>query len=667
MANPRKFSEKIALLNQKEAQETAAFEAIMREVSDVTSRVASASSSVGASPTGSGVPDAPLSVKSAGASPPQSSGKHLHINLGNQFRAGGSLPNVNNNANCANDTKEHHPSQHTGAVHSIDLKTALSNLEEMQHNSMINRNSERGRHMGIGPVRPRPMEKRHDTSPYSGVSYLPLPDTWRRTNSDSALHQSANEACQSTTTIPHRRDQHNFNSSSNNDNRETHYGSIERPRSSCEMPRVPGINICLSSQPPGQQIPIGNNTGSLPDLSNVHFPSPLHTPLDQEDQSSSTHFSNSPQTSSPTNLSPTSLAQAGRLSLSQDHNPPSAQNHLSVPVNSRFLQAFKQGVALENSTSTSQQDLQNYSQQTAPQPPPSISHSPAGHYIYQQQPHSPVPPQSPKTSQSQQSQQQQQHQHQQTQQLNSLDSYRISQTVNRPSPQSSPSLTVQGSPLSYSNNPSAPPSPTGHPGPPTLASDGIDQNNYVINQAQAAALQQDFEQFTMDWPKFAQQLMELGCTWTTQIEMDTPVSANTIGSYIGSPNHTTSYAQNDMINVGGELGSGDGGYFSTSPQVAFQPTNTSTTTAQQLTPQTPNTPTIILTDFSGADDLTNPEFVKDLGTAMMSDFDPELFPTDDALRQGLGQIDVDGLQMLTDPTVVISDPSAEAHFRLDRL
>ncbi|XP_014605072.1 PREDICTED: CREB-regulated transcription coactivator 1-like isoform X3 [Polistes canadensis] len=654
MANPRKFSEKIALLNQKEAQETAAFEAIMREVSDVTSRVASASSSVGASPTGSGVPDAPLSVKSAGASPPQSSGKHLHINLGNQFRAGGSLPNVNNNANCANDTKEHHPSQHTGAVHSIDLKTALSNLEEMQQHSMVYRSNERGRHMGVGPVRSRPMEKRHDTSPYSGVSYLSpsLPDTWRRTNSDSALHQSANEACQSATTMPHRRDQHNMNSGSN-DNRETYHGSIERPRSSCEMPRVPGINICLSSQPPGQQIPIGNNTGSLPDLSNVHFPSPLHTPLDQEDHTSSTPFSN---------------------------------NHLSVPVNSRFLHACK-GVALENSTSTSQQDLQNYSQQPAPQPPPSISHNPAGHYIYQQQPHSPVPPQSPKTSQSQQSQHQQHQQHQQQHQqhqqqhqqhqqqhqqhqqsqLNSLGSYRTSQPVNRPSPQSSPSLTVQGSPLSYSNNPSAPPSPTGHPGPPTLTSDGIDQNSYVINQAQAAELQQDFEQFTMDWPKFAQQLMELGCTWTTQIEMDTPVSANTIGSYISSPNHTTSYSQNDMINVGGDLGSGDGGYYSPNPQVGYQPTNTSTTTAQQLTPQTPNTPTIILTDFSGADDLTNPEFVKDLGTAMMSDFESELFPTDDALRQGLGQIDVDGLQMLTDPTVVISDPSAEAHFRLDRL
>ncbi|KAL6438097.1 hypothetical protein ACFW04_004377 [Cataglyphis niger] len=600
MANPRKFSEKIALLNQKEAQDSAAFEAIMKEVSDVTSRVASASSSVGASPTGSGVPETPLSVKSAGASPPQSSGKHLHINLGNQFRAGGSLPNVNNNVNCGNDAKEH-SSPHTGAIHSIDLKTALSNLEEMQHNSMVYRSDNRSRSMGVGPMRSRPMEKRHDTSPYSGVPYLspPPPDTWRRTNSDSALHQSANEACQSTSAIPHRRDQHAM-TGSGNDNRDPHHGFIEvpRPRSSCEIPRVPGINIYPSSQPPGQQIPIGNNTGSLPDLSNVHFPSPLHTPLDQEDHSSSTPFSN---------------------------------NHLSVPVNSRFLHTCK-GVALENSTSTSQQDLQNYPQQPAPT---ATSHSPtAGHYIYQQS-HSPVPPQSPKTSQAQQQSQQQ---------LNSLGSYRSTQPVNRPSPQSSPSLTVQGSPLSYSNNPSAPPSPTGHPGPPSLTSDAIDQNTYFINQAQAAALQQDFEQFTM---------------------MDTPVQTNTIGSYIGSPNHTTNYAQNDMINVGGELGSGDAGYFSTSPQMAY-PTTTTTTATQQLTPQTPNTPTIILTDFSGADDLTNPEFVKDLGTAMMGDFDPEMFPSDDALRQGLDPIDVDGLQMLADPTMIISD-SAEAHFRLDRL
>lgn len=94
-------------------------------------QVASASSSVGASPTGSGVPETPLSVKSAGASPPQSSGKHLHINLGNQFRAGGSLPNVNNNVNCGNDAKEH-SSPHPGAIH-LDLKvcTVLSRNENI--------------------------------------------------------------------------------------------------------------------------------------------------------------------------------------------------------------------------------------------------------------------------------------------------------------------------------------------------------------------------------------------------------------------------------------------------------------------------------------------------------------------------------------------------------
>lgn len=39
MANPRKFSEKIALHNQKQAEETAAFEQIMREVSVATNQV----------------------------------------------------------------------------------------------------------------------------------------------------------------------------------------------------------------------------------------------------------------------------------------------------------------------------------------------------------------------------------------------------------------------------------------------------------------------------------------------------------------------------------------------------------------------------------------------------------------------------------------------------
>ncbi|ELT93032.1 hypothetical protein CAPTEDRAFT_133497 [Capitella teleta] len=39
MANPRKFSEKIALQQQKQAEETAAFEAILREVNASTKQM----------------------------------------------------------------------------------------------------------------------------------------------------------------------------------------------------------------------------------------------------------------------------------------------------------------------------------------------------------------------------------------------------------------------------------------------------------------------------------------------------------------------------------------------------------------------------------------------------------------------------------------------------
>lgn len=47
-------------------------------------------------------------------------------------------------------------------------------------------------------------------------------------------------------------------------------------------------SIFPSAQEPGTiQIPIGNNTGSLPDLTSFQFSSPLPTPLDQEDHTGS--------------------------------------------------------------------------------------------------------------------------------------------------------------------------------------------------------------------------------------------------------------------------------------------------------------------------------------------------------------------------------------------
>ncbi|KAK2186386.1 hypothetical protein NP493_202g02025 [Ridgeia piscesae] len=85
MANPRKFSEKIALHNQKQAEETAAFEAILREVS-VTTRTAVIH-------------------------------KQQHLQLAQPTLGayrGGSLPNVNQ---------------------TVDLQSALNSLEDMKHSA----------------------------------------------------------------------------------------------------------------------------------------------------------------------------------------------------------------------------------------------------------------------------------------------------------------------------------------------------------------------------------------------------------------------------------------------------------------------------------------------------------------------------------------------------
>lgn len=44
-------------------------------------------------------------------------------------------------------------------------------------------------------------------------------------------------------------------------------------------------SVFTTQQEPGVvQIPIGNNTGSLPDLTNFQFSPPIHVPLDQDDQ-----------------------------------------------------------------------------------------------------------------------------------------------------------------------------------------------------------------------------------------------------------------------------------------------------------------------------------------------------------------------------------------------
>ncbi|KAI5745040.1 hypothetical protein M8J76_007651 [Diaphorina citri] len=424
---------------------------------------------------------------------------------------------------------------------------------------------------------------------------------------------------------------------------------------------VPGINIYPSHPDPGAvQIPIGRNSGSLPDLSSFQFTSPLPTPLDQDDtqHSSNPSYSNSPKGStSPSTLSPTSIpsrSHQARFSFgnSPPHESPGPPLHFSpvsplspnTPNNHHHHHHHNHQYPQHNHFRTNHQHLSvpvpnstplnnTTSSQLVNRFHPSVKgliidssggdstyrthqsqHQHQSQFIYQvpsPQPPSPCPssPQSIPNHVNSTS--------------NSLGPYRggVGQTSPRPSPQSSPGLTVQQF------------SPLGSPDP---APSPHNYNCFV----------EHFEQFTM-------------------------------GDNSPSPNHHIDYTQLGSLNntyqpvhikteeCNTEL-TGDPGYFSTSPSQQMR-----NTTSSNTTPNTPSSiPDIILTapDFSESEDLVAKSaqlgYSKDL--CMSGSFDTDFFPSDESLREGLDPIDLDGLQMLTDPEL-IADPATEDHFRLDRL
>ncbi|KAL4714941.1 hypothetical protein ACJJTC_003092 [Scirpophaga incertulas] len=232
MANPRKFSEKIALHNQKQAEETAAFEKIMREVSDATNK-------------------------------PEEATLATQYGLGGG-RSGGTSPSRS-------------PGQRGRASSSV------------------------------GPMR-RPADRKHDTSPYGSTVYLspPSDSNWRRTNSDSALHQSCAGEQQAAAqplsphhplhshAHPHLHPHQNHRRTA-----DIHLDVLatlgmspnSRPRSSCEIPRIPNNNNVYESGGDGGgggggplsggQLSCGEQKmpcGSLPNLTSVHFPPPHNLP-----------------------------------------------------------------------------------------------------------------------------------------------------------------------------------------------------------------------------------------------------------------------------------------------------------------------------------------------------------------------------------------------------
>ncbi|CAG4947208.1 unnamed protein product [Colias eurytheme] len=286
MANPRKFSEKIALHNQKQAEETAAFEKIMREVSDATNKVNSNSRRTRVKATTELVENVePQIVQNQ-----QTMGS---------FRSG-SLPNV-----AAPQPPSTQPEIIKPEESTIPTQYAMSGGRSGGMSPSPRSPGQRGRaSSSVGPMR-RPADRKHDTSPYGSTVYLsPPPDSnWRRTNSDSALHQSCGEQQVTAPPLsphhplhshahPHMHPHQNHRRAAN-----MHLDVLatlgmnptNRPRSSCEIPRIPNNNNVYESGGDGGgggggggkggglacelQVP----GGSLPDLTSVHFPPP-HLP-----------------------------------------------------------------------------------------------------------------------------------------------------------------------------------------------------------------------------------------------------------------------------------------------------------------------------------------------------------------------------------------------------
>ncbi|XP_068131423.1 CREB-regulated transcription coactivator 3 isoform X2 [Hyperolius riggenbachi] len=273
-SNPRKFSEKIALHNQKQAEETRAFDELMTDL------------------TVSRVQFQKL--------------QQLRLAQSRVQYYSGSLPNVNQISSSPSDFQD--------SLHPVD------NIRGMRHHGLVQRYS-RNR---LQSPHHRPVEKHArqcESSPYGSVYLSPPPDnSWRRTNSDSALHTSAsstkiqdpfmggNQHMSRAPRPPQRNtslqdgEMDSFIDVFSYPNALTEESLLNvskplpkqlweakkaqsltsRPRS-CE---VPGIKVFPSSdQNAGLSHFQGNlNTGgSLPDLTNLHFPSPLPTPLDPDD------------------------------------------------------------------------------------------------------------------------------------------------------------------------------------------------------------------------------------------------------------------------------------------------------------------------------------------------------------------------------------------------
>ncbi|XP_041751725.1 CREB-regulated transcription coactivator 1-like isoform X3 [Coregonus clupeaformis] len=349
--NPRKFSEKIALHNQKQAEETAAFEEVMKD----------------------------LSITRAARLQLQKT-QYLQLGQNRGQYYGGSLPNVNQIGNGTIDMPFQTPFQGSGDT-----------SRTTRHHGLVDR-VYRDRNRITSP-HGRPLDKHGrqiDSCPYGSVYLSPPPDTsWRRTNSDSALHQStlnpqdifaggSQDLQLKRVLLLHVPGPEDTESDMDKDEQKQNW---DGKKSVSSRSKVPGINIFPS---PDQELtaslmPSAQNTGggSLPDLTNIQFPPPLPTPLDPEDSTlSASNSTGNLATSHSHSFSSTSqgqtTAQQGRqdnmvnqdshqhqsLQLSPTLSPPLTLAQVAETIDAMTLEAQLSQYAFFSQPSSQQQQQQ---------------------------------------------------------------------------------------------------------------------------------------------------------------------------------------------------------------------------------------------------------------------------------------------------------------------
>ncbi|XP_032123788.1 CREB-regulated transcription coactivator 1 isoform X6 [Sapajus apella] len=336
--NPRKFSEKIALHNQKQAEETAAFEEVMKD----------------------------LSLTRAARLQLQKS-QYLQLGPSRGQYYGGSLPNVNQIGSGTMDLP-FQPSGFLGealAAAPVSLtpfqSSGLDTSRTTRHHGLVDRvYRERGR-LGSPHRRPLSVDKhgrQADSCPYGTVYLSPPADTsWRRTNSDSALHQSTMTPTQPESFTSGSQDVHQKRvllltvpgmeetTSEADKNLSKQAWDAKKTGSRPKSCEVPGINIFPSADQENTTalIPATHNTGgSLPDLTNIHFPSPLPTPLDPEEPTFPALSSSSSTGNLAANLTHLGIGGAGQGMSTPGSSPqhrPAGISPLSLSTEARRQQA----------------------------------------------------------------------------------------------------------------------------------------------------------------------------------------------------------------------------------------------------------------------------------------------------------------------------------------